>query len=192
MTDWEHITLKVEPNTKEEWKEYAEEHPEAGNLSHLIRLSVHNEMNAESGSDDAHVPNEDERIGELIESVNQMHDTLETMQTRLSTLEHDSEVTEGFDMQKAVLSFLPTPPESALVPNPDLPENGEAEDHDSKGSHVYHDADFDEWAATPEEIAGHLGAEEDDVKEALERLLRVTGLVQSESSENQTYYWKKE
>ncbi|SFS56226.1 hypothetical protein [Halostagnicola kamekurae] len=181
MTDWEHITLKVEPDTKEEWKKYAEEHPEAGNLSHLIRLSVHNEMNTESELDDAHVPKEDERIGELIESVNQIHDTLDTVQARISTLEHDSEVTEGFDMQKAVLSFLPTPPESALVPNPD-----------STGSHVYNDADFDEWAATPEGISEQLGSNEADVRDALQRLESVTGLVDSKSSDSQIYYWKKE
>lgn len=182
MTDTKTVTLRVSPDQKEKWEEYVKEHPEAGNLSHLIRLSVHKEMGSQPDSDDAQVPRKDERIGELIESVNQIQDTLNSMQTRMSTLEHDADILQDFDVRKAVLAVLPTPPKSAYVP-----------DEEGKGSHVYADADFEEWAVTPDGIAQQLGADETDVSDALDRLQELTNIVgRGTDGSGGVYYWRRE
>lgn len=48
MTDRAQISLKVDPDTKAEWQEEAENNPDYSSLTHLIRRAVDREINGET------------------------------------------------------------------------------------------------------------------------------------------------
>lgn len=187
MTDWKTVTLRVSPETKEQWEEYAENHPEVGNLSHLIRLSVHREI-SENETAGSQRETDTQQLGEVLEGVNQIKTALQDVQYRLDALERESRFTEGIDIQKAVFSALPTPPKGKTVDVSGLDETDSQEMViDSLQPH--------QWAATAADIADNLGIDDKTVvRNALLQLTEVTGQVRSVSGgkEGKTWWWKRE
>jgi len=191
MVDKTTKTVKVPDDTAEEWDEYVDETPEVDSVSHLIRLSVLKEMNDESDVETLRIDDGSRELsGEVLTSLRKIETAIGDIEERLTALEDVETAEANYDIQKASYNFLPTPPESAYVPEPE-----------GKGSYVWEDADFDEWAVTAEETARKLGAEEEEVKDALDQLQETTGQVQSVTqgserfdigdSDSKTYYWKK-
>lgn len=146
-------TVKVPALKAEEWDKYLEDNPEVDSISHLIRLSVEKEI---SGShDDTKIPSGDSETrndGEILTALRQLQTTVDDVEGRLSALEGIKTTEADYDLRKAVYSFLPKKKKNTEYPA---------------------------WATTTEEIARKLGAQEDDVQNALEDLEHRTGEVAS-------------
>ena len=170
MTDWETVTIRVDPETKGEWEEYAEEHEEVANLSHLVRYSVSQEMASETPATVRSSQPEDERIGEVLQEMRELSEQVNDVNTKVQSLQREKDATEKFDMQTLLLELLPVPQEEEL--------RGK-----SQG----------EWGVTAEELASQIGAEDKSViLDPLERLEKNTGLVVSVSSGDTRVWWKSE
>ena len=163
------------------WKEYKDEH--FGSMAEMVRTSVEREIQGD------HMPNppnsgegaDSEQVGEVLEVVRSMKGTLESLESRVNSLETADE-TSGprFDLQKAVFAVLPEAPEDHPV------ERWDQVSYDGN-------LDLDQWAATAEELARSLGASPEEVEEVVADLVENTGqVVQAEDEKSdRTYYWRK-
>lgn len=168
MTEWENVNLRVAPERKDEWKQYVDDSPEAGNLSQLIRLAVTRHMQSEEPQQERRQP---ETSGEVLEALNGINNTLDDMEERLGALERESQQTGPmYSLEKVAFDRLPVrPDEWGTTP-------------------------VEKWGKTAEDIAREINAEIDDVKEALERRSRKISLIQSAEGDvdDRRYYWRKE
>jgi hypothetical protein len=172
--NWEHVTLRVTAEKKDEWEKYVENHSEAGNLSQFIRTAVRHKMKGQA--DDPQEPQQaiaHEQISEIADGINDLQTSVNSMEKRLNAIEQDMGVMQGMDVQDAVFNALPTPPK----------------DMDPSDPVKYH-----EWAATVTEIAEETARPKSEIRQAIERLQEVSGQVQGRSGgpDDQTYYYKRE
>ncbi|WP_162147994.1 hypothetical protein [Halalkalicoccus jeotgali] len=170
MTEWEHVTLRIAPETKKEWESHIETNPNAENLSHLVRLSVHREIHRDNEKD-AQTPRELQQIGEVIEGINTLEDSLNGIESRLKAIEEERQITKGMRLQKQVLAVLPTPPHTDEPVQPNS------------------------WGQTAERLSARLGIDDTEtVQQVLDQLSSVTKQVKSATGGKppKTYWWKTE
>lgn len=167
MGDLTTKTVKVPSSKAEEWDDYAEENPEVDSISHLIRLSVEREIQGQYDqpqtlSDDT----DDAASGEVLTALRQIQTGMSDLEERMSAIERVGKAEAGYDLQKAVYSFLPEKRDESRV---------------------------DQWGITASKLAQKLGAEEFKIQETLERLADTTGQVRSLSGgpKNETYWFKQ-
>lgn len=175
------VTVWVDEPKKEEWEEAADS-PEYASMSDLIRTAVRKEIG--EGVDLGLPESPGASDGEVLAEIRKIATTLSDMETRLRAVEMESAAgAGGFDVQRAVYSVLPTQPTDATTPADRWDESADGEP-----------ADPVEWAETPDEIAGKLGADVRDVENALDALSSNDDNVISMHPENQerAYYWRSE
>jgi len=140
---------------KRELKEATEgDNPQYESVSALVRTAVQREL---ADSNPALGGGNDGVSAEVEETILEMADTLESVESRLSDMNRrlsqiEAESGRAFDLQGAILSALPT---------------DENKDIDSA----------DEWAATVPEVASKVEAEMETVETELDRLHEETGAV---------------
>jgi len=140
---------------KKEWQKAAEgDNPQYESVSALVRTAVQREL---ADSNPALGGGNDGVSAEVEETILEMADTLESVESRLSDMNRrlsqiEAESGRAFDLQGAILSALPT---------------DENKDIDSA----------DEWAATVPEVASQVEAEMETVETELDRLHEETGAV---------------
>lgn len=188
MGDLTTKTVKVPESKADKWDAYVAENPEVDSISHLIRLSVEREM--QGLYDQPQTPSDDSdnaASGEVLTALRQLRTSIDDLEERVSGIERVGEAEANYDIQKATFSMLPEPPESEVF---EVPEPGKG-----KGSIKEHvnQSQLPEFAMTADKIARRLGAEADDVQDALDKIQRITGQVSSvvEPDSGETYYWKK-
>ena len=172
-------TVKVDRSKADEWEKYVEENPEADSISHLIRQSVQKEINGSyespqtpSGGRGAEVS------GEVLTTLRQIQTGVTDLEERLTALESVERAEETYSLKKAVWEFLPEEPEEVI---------------DDEVPLVYDDIGIDSLdVITPQQIAQKLGADVDDVQDALDELVESTGQVKcSDINFDGNHYWKK-
>jgi predicted nuclease with TOPRIM domain len=171
-TEYTTISVRVTKEKRRKWEDYLPE-SDAENVSQLVRMGVKHEIDGRA--DTPQTPEnaiEPEVMGEVTEGIDTLQKAVKDVQTRLSTIEEETEVADGMDIQDAVFRTLPTPPT-------------EAEDTE-------HSA-YAEWASTSDDIAMNIARSKDAVIEVLEQLEGL-GQVRSVTGgpDNETYYWKRQ
>lgn len=110
-----------------------------------------------------------ENMTELLEGFGDVEDRLAGLESRVSAVEQEMQAEgPGHELQQAVFKQLPSAKEA--------PENAE-----------YH-----EWAATPEDLAEKVAGDVEDVEAALDTLTETTAQVQGVVGELGTFYYKRE
>lgn len=181
-------TVKVPESKAEEWEAYVEDNAEVDSISHLIRLSVQKEI---SGAYDVDTRRSDGDStganGEILTHLRKIETAIDDVETRVAAVEGVKSAEANYDIQKATFNTLPEPPDSEVF---EVPESGASKDSSEQHTAQKHPSDF---AVTSDEIARQLGAETEDVEEALTHLRETTGQVRRVSGgpENRTYYWRK-
>lgn len=180
-TEYTTVSVRVTEERREKWEEYIPE-CDAENMSQLVRMAVKHEIDGRA--DAPQTPEnviEPDAIGEVTEGITELQQAVSDVQTRLSSIEEEIEVTDAMDIQDAVFRALPTPPEGKDVPGRD--------DLQRTGNQL----EFGEWAVTADDIAMTVARSTDAVREVLESLEK-TGQVRSVAGgpENEKYYWKRE
>lgn len=175
-------TVKVPESQAEEWDEYVDENPEVDSVSHLIRLSVQKEM---SGEYDVQQRRSDDdnagTSGEVLTHLRKIETGIGDVEERLTALEETKSEEAGYDLKKAVFEVLPPTPDEVVTATvePEIPAS---------------QPDFPEHsdAMTAQEVARKLGADVNDVQDALEELIETTGQVHcSDVNHDGNHYWKE-
>lgn len=172
-TEYTTVSVRVTEEKRQKWEDYIPE-CDAENVSQLVRMSVKHEIDGR-----ADVPQtteqtiEPEVMGEVTEGIDTLQQSLRDVQTRISVIEEEIEVTDAMDIQDAVFRALPTPP--------------------SEQDEIEH-TQFAKWAKTPDDIAMSIARSKDSVTDALENLEEVSGQVRSVvgGPNDERYYWKRE
>lgn len=160
-------TVKVPESTAGDWDEYIEQNAHVDSVSHLIRLSVQRELNGRYREPQKTSEGSNEtQSGEVLTALRQIQTGITDLEERMSAIERVDRADAGYDLQKAVYSFLPEKRNESQV---------------------------DQWGMTVDEISQKLGAEEYKIQEALENLVDTTGQVRSLSGgpKNETYWFKR-
>jgi hypothetical protein len=164
------INFVVSSEQKSRWEEYVEENPNADNLSHLIRMSVESEINSES----TETPTEEgisADSSEVLTALQRIENRIRDLDERLGVVERTTESEEDYDLQKAVYAVLPT-----------------ADYEEKRGvSDMKHPREF---GVTVDAVASELGADEQNVEEALENIYNFTSQVRKAGSGEGIFYWK--
>ncbi|KZN24187.1 hypothetical protein A4G99_07020 [Haladaptatus sp. R4] len=114
------ISIKVGESVKDEWQQHVEGNPEVESVSHLIRLSVNKEIHGGHESPEKAVQSstDSKQLGEVVEGLSKLQDSVEGVQERLTAIEKEKTVTQNKDIQSMVFGMLPTcdrPKEGATV-----------------------------------------------------------------------------
>lgn len=183
-SDKPRINILVSEEQKSEWKEFAENNG-YGTLTRLITQSVTNEMKRSQRETEAsQTAAEAGPSEEVLSRLSGLESTLTDVQEAVTAIEGQTGGSgRAYDLKKALNIALPNPPESALVP---AGEDGSRSTVDPEHGNV------PEWAYTPRDVAKRLGADTDDVEEALTGLQRGTAQVKSAEIDGDTYYWRRE
>ncbi|WP_436908461.1 hypothetical protein [Halosimplex marinum] len=162
MTDKTQVNIRVLEETKSRWDD-ALESPEYDSLTHLITLSVEKELNSDESNQnsslDAGATAEAVR-DEVVPALEQIRRGIDSLDGRIDRLENEVN-SQGpeYDMEKAVIDVLPTPPDGV-------------EKHDQ----------MEKWAMTAEEVHGALDSrgiiiDKPDIRNTLSGLADTTGFV---------------
>lgn len=183
MTDKTQVNIRVLEETKSRW-DNALESPEYDSLTHLITLSVSNEL-----SDDGRTQDASSGSGETAEVVRddvvpaltQIQRSVEQLDSRIDQIETTVE-SQGpeYDIETAVIDVLPTTPEGV-------------EKHDGPQS----------WAMTVDDIASELASrgviiDKPDIRNAVDGLVESLGYIKKQEgrdvseSQRDTVYWRVE
>lgn len=181
-------TVKVPESKAEEWDQYAEENPEIDSVSHLIRLSVEKEISGEyqmenrrstsSNGDGGAV------TGEVLTALQKIQTSIEDVEGRIDALEDRENAEAVSDLKRAVYDSLPPYPEDATREEPAFDANGKLIGREDE-------ADPTDFALTPEEVAANIGANVEEVADALEEIRSNTGQISRTDTDNGTFYWRE-
>jgi hypothetical protein len=164
------INFQIGEDEKEKWEEHAEDSPNADSLSNLIRVAVRQHMNGSGGPDRSDSTSTDtEATGEVLNALNRIENDVSELGDRLGAVERETEVEQTYDLQKAVFAFLPTL---------EVPKDGEK-------------AFAGDVAMTAEEIGTKLGADTEDVTDALGSIMASTQSVRMyEPEDDEPMYFR--
>lgn len=136
------INFQLGEDEKQDWKEYVDSAPETSSLSHLIRLSVSEHISGSSGPNRSDSSKQSsEATGEVLNALNRIENDVSDLGDRLDAVERETKVEQTYDLQRVVYELLP---------------EGEPQ---SRGD-----------GTTADDIARRIGADTEDVTDALETL----------------------
>jgi hypothetical protein len=145
---------------------------DAENMSQLVRMAVKHEIDGKADtSQTAETAIEPDVMGEVTDGIDTLQRSMRDVQTRLSVIEEEIEVTEAMDIEDAVFRALPVPPsDTTAEPN------------------------YAEWAVTPDDVAMTTARSTEKVRDVLERMEQRGSTVRSVvgGPDNKHYYWKAE
>jgi antitoxin component of RelBE/YafQ-DinJ toxin-antitoxin module len=167
------VAFRIDESVKEEWEEAADG-PEYDSLSHLIRLAVQKEISGEGARTDAQGGGEAEADAEVLQTLNRLERAVSDVQDEVETMGRESEAGELYDLEQVLLEVLPSGDVDLTA---DDPANL-----------------LDTEPVAPQEVAARIGADEQDVSDALNRLADNTGQVRRSDTalEDEPSYWKVE
>ena len=166
------VAFRINEGVKEEWEEAANG-PEYDSLSHLIRLSVQREIaETEAGETDAQAGVA--AGGEVLKSLNRLEKSVEEIQDEMEAVGRENQAEEMYELEQVLLEILPSGDVDLTADNPAL--SGDLE------------------PATASGMAGRIGADEQRVFDALNRLADNTGQVRRSQTvfDEQPGYWRVE
>jgi SPX domain protein involved in polyphosphate accumulation len=79
--DWEHVHVKVDPSTKEQWQEHVEQDDDISTVSSLVRTSVQKEIDGDYDEVEQKYDEVAEQLSELEQRVNQSNRLLQTLES---------------------------------------------------------------------------------------------------------------
>lgn len=167
-------TVKVSESKAGDWENYVDENPNIASISHLIRLSVHKEI--EDGTVEisgSHPPPDTGNTGEILTVLRRMETSMTDLEQRLSSLESLQEAEASYNLQKAIYAILPEPD------NPFPPE---------KLFKIHGEEPPGSIALSAEDIAGKLGANISDVLETVREMEQESGLIATATDDQQQVY----
>ena len=182
------VNLEVEEEKKEKWERYAEEHPESdGNLSAFVRGCVEKEIagNHSDGSSSEEVL---KKLGDLGDSINQVHERMDSMETRLSGLESETTTEPEIEEMKGdVFDLLP-----GKEPGTDSWEREKRDLHDEL-QHTDSDSlrkQYLGYDGSIESLSDAIDEPEFVVQKCIERLQETTQLVRTVEHGDENRYYK--
>ena len=182
------VNLEVESQKKEKWERYAKDHPESnGNLSAFVRGCVDKEIegnNSNAGSSEEIL----KKLGELGDSINQVHERMDSMETRLSGLESETTTQPEIEELKGDVFDLLPDKEPGTQP-------WEQEKHELNDELQHTDSDSIRkqllgYDGTVESVANAIDEPEYVVEKCIERLQETTKLVRTVEYADETRYYK--
>lgn len=181
------VNLEVEQETKKKWQEHAKEHPESnGNLSGFVRLCVEKEI-AGSHSDGG-VDSEEilKKLGELGDSINQVHTRMDSVETRLSSLESETTTEPEIEELKGdVFDLLPDKEPGGLEW-----KDRRNELNRQSGTVEGTSKQLNAWKGTIKGLSDAIEEPEYVVEKCIERLQENTQLVRTVEYGDETRYYK--
>lgn len=157
------VAFRVDEAVKQEWEEAAEG-PEYDSLSHLIRLAVQRELTDEQTTH-AGTQATSEADSELLQSLNRLEREVKEIQNELGAVGRETRAEELYDLEQVLLEVLPTVEPSSMGDWSPTEVDEENPEYDPEGE-------------TPETLAARIGAEEQAVSDALNRLHENTSQVE--------------
>lgn len=178
MSETTTVAFRISESVKQEWDEAAESNEQYNSVSHLIRLAVQKELRVKNGSQSDPKTASDP---EVLESLNRLETAVEDIQSDLDAIGREAKSDELYSLEQVLLEVLPTY-------DPDVdPFGADPRTTDMEA--------LLEEIPTAHEIAGRIGADTSDVRDAVKRLAentsRVNTLHQDESGES-VYCWRVE
>lgn len=183
------VNLEVEGEKKEKWERYAKEDPESdGNLSAFVRGCVEKEIaggNSGNGIDSEEVL---KKLGDLGDSINQVHDRMDSMETRLSGLESETTTEpEVEELKGDVFDLLPDKEPGT--------EDWEREKRDLHDELQHTDSDslrkqYLGYDGSIESLSDAIDEPEFVVQKCIERLQETTQLVRTVAHGDKNRYYK--
>jgi len=181
------VNLEVPEEKKEKWQRAADEHPQGnGNLSALIRYAVEKEL-----SDGGSGGNESEevlkKLGELGDSISQVHERMDSVENRLSSLESETTTEPEIEELKGeVFDLLPDE------------EPGSMEWKDEKNSleqqlgvdELDVSEEYHGWRGTIPGLSEGLDVPEYVVEKCIERLQENTSLIRTTEYADEKRFYK--
>jgi hypothetical protein len=171
MSEKTTVAFRVDESVKQEWEEAAED-PEYDSLSHLIRLAVQREI-TDTVATETDVRAGLGNDGEILGSLNRLEKTVQEIHEEIGAVSRETESEELYDLEQVLIEILPSydveEPDSELIrPKVD--------------------------GLTPEKAASRIGAEEEVVSQALNRLYDNLGQIRRTDweSDDQPEYWRVE
>jgi len=182
------VNLEVESEKKEKWEQYAQEHPESnGNLSAFVRACVEKEI---AGGSENGIQSEEllKKLGELGDSINQVHERMDSMESRLSGLESETTTEPEIEELKGDVFDLLPDKEPGTQP-------WEQEKHELNDELQHTDSDSIRkqllgYDGTIESLANAIDEPEFVVERCIERLQETTQLVRTVDYADETRYYK--
>jgi len=178
MGDKTTVAFRIDEGIKQEWEEAADG-PEYGSLSHLVRTAVQKEITGEYTETGTVSTTEGETADspEVVETVEQLQGAIDDMQAQIDEIHDETQAEAAYELEQVILELLPTVPEA------------ESDELTSP-----HGPDPDSVGMTPQQIAGRIGADTDNVSGTCDRLSREIGRVEGVTDQNTgvSYYWKVE
>lgn len=180
---WKQINVRLPDDQKNRWFDATGQGPgnEYSNVSQLVRTAVEKELQGrETANTGGHgtgvAPILDD---EVLPALKRIESRLEELDARVRAVERDAE-TEGpeYDLQRVVLQLLPSYPSNEIVT-----EGGRIRDEIR--------VEVLESTVTAETLAKQIGADESDVRDALDTQAEATAHVRRQDVEGDERYWKR-
>lgn len=201
MEKREQINVRIGADTKKKWEDFTNNHPDAENLSHLIRLAMSREMNRVGGRDTGE---NIEQITNLTTAVETLTETVERMDTDISELNRDLQAIRRSvvkdprvneiinDVYRVLPVFEPGSErweeQAGVMEIPsDIPTDPST-DREKYISHFGHTA----WSGMPADVAVLLDVDKELVQKALDQLQRDTTRIKTIQIDDKTRFYKDE
>lgn len=175
MSGKKRVQVQVSADRKERWDEYADETNRS--LSNLVRLAVDREIEGSasgSGSGSLGEPTES-TDPQVLTALGRIQQSIEGLEQRMRTIEQSAE-SEGpeYNFRRVLFELLPKAPDGEEVG-----PNGETVSLPPQSMGI-----------TPEELARRIGADAEEVSDAIERLSSEMTQVSGAVGEDGAYYWR--
>lgn len=185
MNDRKQVNVKVAPEAKERWEEYANESFEVNSMSDLIRLSVEKEISGQPGESG------DEPATDHLESINK---TLKDIQSNIGQLENrlsriETSTQQDPQIDKLANEIFPILPD--MEPGT-IDWKGQREKYQSQlGDEPFDSSLYHGWKGTVESVAKALDVNELDARKALEKLVSdMSGRIRTTEHDGIERYWR--
>jgi len=187
MTDakTEQVNIPLDPDTKSEWQEYVDEHPDYRYMSHLARGAVGNVIRGDSSESSA-LGNSEGRLSDIEGMIIDLENTLSEVNNRLSNIEKALEAPEDDVLDLAGKVYEVLPEEKELKGDTHDPLNPEEVPSVLEGG-----SDTCVQTGRIAHISEYLEEERYRVRQAIEHLQEDTHLIKSLVMDGETRFYKE-
>lgn len=181
----EQVNITLDPDVKDQWEGYVDEHPDYRYVSHLVRAAVGKEIKDThaGGSTSGH---SDERLSDIESGIIGLENTLSEISERLTNVEKmmEAPAEDVLDLAGEVFEVLPKEKElTATQQSPLESEEPPAVIEGASGIHIQ--------TGRVSDIAEYLEEERYRVRQAIEHLQDDTHLVNSLVMDGETRFYKE-
>ncbi|WP_147441147.1 hypothetical protein [Halorubrum sp. Atlit-26R] len=195
MPERKQVNVKIAPEAKERWQEYADESLEVNSMSDLVRLSVEKEIQGDTGESGSE--SNSEHLESISRTLNDIQNNIGQLENRLSRIETSTqEDPEINKLANDIFQYLPDKEpgtDAWQIERNDKNDELEAieEGHIDRGDSEEARKRLYGWEGTTESFADIFEVTELDARKALEKLVSdMSGRVRVTEHEGKERYWR--